>query len=423
MFKARQKTDYLIKAMALSIFASSTLLAQSSDLSSQSMDQHPPIPAATELVKDQIPEIAKANAPLSKSQILQSEFTGKVQVHCAPLRSAPQADSITVAEVERATLLRVFGKSGDFYQVAPPEGLKAYIASRFVSGESIVGQHVNVRSRPNTESAILGQVNSGDRIKAESLLKAPDWVEIPFPESRKLFIRADLIAKIAGDASFEEYQHQRSDILRALNEAQTLNAEALSQLQDDRPTQISWNTVRAAFEKAQNLASKSPAFSELEVSSKQQLQEAFLKYQATFAATEQLRKAQTEPTIPQDTKDQTKTDATPQLSESNAWTQIEEQQLKDWLNEHPEKDRDHYALMQEDQAQILEGKLIPFTRPDLRQKPGDFILMSQDLPIAYLYSSTIDLQQLNEKTLKLKAVKRDDLGFALPAYCVLTIED
>lgn len=425
MTKAQKQIEYLAKASAMGILASTALFGQSGALSTQVPDA----PKVTPIGKESPPDLENSSfIPQAKSAAVESSstwvnFTGKVQVHCAPLRASPQAEAIAVMEVERATLLQITGKEGDFYQVLPPDGLKAYIASRYVNNHSVVGQHVNIRSRPNTESAILGQVNTGDAIKAAPLMKAPDWMELPFPADRKLYIRADLIKRVAGNESFEQLQQLRGDILKALTEAQTLNAEAQRQLIGDNPVQISWTQVRACYEKAHVLASRSEAFSELAQSADQQLQEAFLKYQTSFSEVEQAKKAHLEPSLESKEQPLDEADTYCLLTKPNAWAKVEQLRCEQWLHAHPEKTQEHYALDQQGQSLVLEGTPVNFARLDLRQKPGDFILMRHDLPVAYLYSARIDLEQSKGKNHKFRVVKRDDLGFALPAYCVISIQE
>ncbi len=425
MINARKQTEHLLKTSALVILASTTLFGQSGELSTQVANAA----TVTSIGKERAPELehssfnSQAKSGTVESSNAWVNFTGKVQVHCAPLRASPQSEAIAVMEVERATLLQITGKEGDFYQVLPPDGLKAYIASRYVNNQSVVGQHVNIRSRPNTESAILGQLNTGDAIKATPLMKAPDWMELPFPADRKLYIRADLTKRVAGDETFEQLQQLRGDILKALTEAQTLNAEAQRQLVGDDLTQISWTQVRASYEKAHVLASRSEAFSELAQSADQQLQKAFLKYQASFSQAEQAKKAHLEPSQKPTEQPSGEVDANRLLTKPNAWAKVEQLRLEEWLHAHPEKTHEHYALDQQGQSLILEGTPVVFARLDLRQKPGDYILMRRDLPVAYLYSARIDLEQSKEKNHKFQVVKRDDLGFALPAYCVISIQD
>lgn len=366
---------------------------------------------------DGVPEAVFPPAPTETATA--DAFTGKVNIHCAALRIAPTADALAIAECERSQLVKILGTEGDFYQVSPPEGLKAYIASRYIHDQRVQGERVNLRARPNTESTILGQVNTGDEIHTRALPQISEWVEVPFPAQRKIYIRKELVTRVGDIAAFEGLQQKRQEILVALQRAVGLAEKAFGQFKDQSQGVITWNEVRAAFDEASNIAASSPAFTEIAQTIEHCQQSAFESYQKAFSDS-----AHSIP-VPATSGDFDRTEpmpAAPTLHEmENAWTAVEHRLMQQWLDARPEKNADQYWQDQELTAQELAGTLSPYMREDLRQRPGDFVLYQQDLPIAYLYSATVDLAKLDGKYARYKVVKREDLGFALPAYCVISI--
>lgn len=347
-------------------------------------------------------------------------FTGKVCVHCAALRATPTGQSLPVFECERALLVRVTGSDGEFYQITPPDGLKAYIARKFIVEGRVQGQHVNLRARPNTESAILGQVNDQEKLPVKTLAKAPDWLEIPYPADRKLYIRKDLVARVGDEAAFSALQIQQSQIADYLKTAHTMVLEAREQFKQQSPESVSWDKIQSAYEKALKLALSSPAFTEMAHAIIQEQQVAFCDYQKWFLESKTLPSSQQI-----SPGDESKSISEPIAALNTAptrWTKIEQMRMEQWLDAHPEKTESHYWHEQEQQSQRLEGTIAQYVRSDLRQKPGDFLLYNSDIPVAYLYSAQLKLADLEGKTCNLRAVKRDDLGFALPAYCVIAVE-
>jgi hypothetical protein len=92
-------------------------------------------------------------------------FTGKVTGKRVRLRNAPTLTSNTIRELNNGDMLVVVGEESDFYAVQPISGLKGYIYRTYVLDDVVEGTRVNVRLAPDLESAVVAQLNSGDRIK------------------------------------------------------------------------------------------------------------------------------------------------------------------------------------------------------------------------------------------------------------------
>ncbi|MBA2727993.1 MAG: hypothetical protein H0U49_07460 [Parachlamydiaceae bacterium] len=60
----------------------------------------------------------------------------------------------------------------------------------------------------------------------------------------------------------------------------------------------------------------------------------------------------------------------------------------------------------------------------MKNKPGDFLLLSSisNLPIAYLYSTAVNLQDKLGRIATVQVVKRPNNNFAFPAYYVIFVE-
>jgi hypothetical protein len=74
-------------------------------------------------------------------------------------------------------------------------------------------------------------------------------------------------------------------------------------------------------------------------------------------------------------------------------------------------------------AEDIAGQLVPYDRP-VRNRPGDFMLVDgkTKVPVAYLYSCTVDLRPLAGQVVHLSVVPRPNHQFALPAYVVLDVQ-
>jgi hypothetical protein len=106
-----------------------------------------------------------------------------------------------------------------------------------------------------------------------------------------------------------------------------------------------------------------------------------------------------------------------------AWIPIEKTLYDEWATHHENGDPRFYYEQQSDESLVLRGLLEPYQRP-VKNKPGDFILINKmtNLPIAYLYSTRVNLQDLVGQEITLRASPRSNNHFAFPAYYVLAIE-
>ena len=78
---------------------------------------------------------------------------------------------------------------------------------------------------------------------------------------------------------------------------------------------------------------------------------------------------------------------------------------------------------QQENSITLKGVIEPYQKP-VKNKPGDYLLVSgiSNLPVAYLYSTKINLQDYIGMEIEVIASPRPNNHFAFPAYFVLKIE-
>jgi hypothetical protein len=103
------------------------------------------------------------------------------------------------------------------------------------------------------------------------------------------------------------------------------------------------------------------------------------------------------------------------------WEPVEESLYLSWANLNENRSMDDYYSEQKIAAVQLSGILEPYLAP-VKCKPGDYIIREKDLPVAYVYSTVINLQNLVGKKVTLVGAPRPNNNFAFPAYFVLAIE-
>jgi hypothetical protein len=103
------------------------------------------------------------------------------------------------------------------------------------------------------------------------------------------------------------------------------------------------------------------------------------------------------------------------------WEPIEESLYLSWATINEGRSLDEYYTEQKLASATVSGILEPYTAP-VKCKPGDFIIRENDLPVAYVYSSQINLQGLVGHKVTLKGSPRPNNNFAFPAYFILSAE-
>lgn len=107
----------------------------------------------------------------------------------------------------------------------------------------------------------------------------------------------------------------------------------------------------------------------------------------------------------------------------SAWIPVEQSLYTAWADQNDGRSQDEFYKEQGSQAVVLRGVIEPYTRV-IKNKPGDYVLVNQSnhLPIAYLYSTMINLQDKLGQEVTVYGAPRPNNNFAFPSYFVLSIE-
>ena len=104
----------------------------------------------------------------------------------------------------------------------------------------------------------------------------------------------------------------------------------------------------------------------------------------------------------------------------NYWTTAENTFYSSWSEHNENKSMNDFYAEQKNEAITLQGVLEPY-HSSVKSKPGDFVLVNQSshLPIAYLYSTQVNLDSYVGKEVSVIVSSRPNRHFAFPAYFVL----
>lgn len=353
-----------------------------------------------------------------------SAFTGKVVKNKVRLRLQPSLDSPIIRELNANDLVLVVGETEEFYAVAPPTDLKAYIFRTFVLDGIVEGNHVNVRLEPDLEAPVIAQLNSGDPVIGHVSPVDKKWIEMDPPSSARFYVSKEYLTKIGDPTLLTTLQRRQSDI-----DAILTSAAHNSQIELQKP--IDQMKLDPIIQDLNRVVSYSNDFPEEAAKAKQLLstiQDTYLrkkladmeaKMAAAPVAMQNLSK-----TTPEDNQDSDSDPASlPNSSKMAAWIAAEQHLYEAWAAHQATPSLEAFYQAQGQNTVTLQGILEPYSRA-VKNKPGDFVLVNQTnhLPIAYLYSTRINLHDKVGYPVSIRGIPRDNHNFAFPAYFVLTVD-
>lgn len=332
----------------------------------------------------------KASLPQKPSLAVKKtfhSFTGKILGNKVRMRLLPNLEGMILREFNPGEPVLVIGESEDFYAIQPPQGTKAYIYRIFVLDGVIEGSRVNVRLEPDLSSPVIGQMNTGERVTGTICDQDKKWMEIAIPASAHFYVAKEYVEKV-GDANVYATLAKESSLKEGV--------DLVSKISEATRERLPMQKASVSIRPETIFASSSSSESEIETESSDETSTA----EAVSNA------------IPEGDAHVTGKMAT--------WIPVEQALYEMWLQHRPETTMDDFYQQQNEAAVILRGIIEPYHH-SVKNKPGDFLLVSQanHLPIAYLYSTHVNLQEKVGYEVSLSVAARDNHHFAFPAYFVL----
>lgn len=365
-------------------------------------------------------------------------FTGKIMRNKVRLRLQPNLESGIAKELHQGDMLIVVDEADDFFVVLPPKDIKGYVYRTFVLDNKIEGSHVNVRVEPHTEAPVIAQLNTGDSAQGIISSVNPKWLEIAPPASARLYVSKEYIEKV-GDATYLAKLAKREKNVKEL----LASAIDASQKQLELPfTHISQEDTIAQFQKVIKLYSDFPDQVKVAKEQMAKFQEAYIEKKIAYLETKmqvaclESRMQPANEVTAQGHEPFLQTVVTEQIATASAdshqpldlkprshWLDQEEFIYTAWINQNGTGSPEDFYKQQELQGMIVTGIIETYDRP-VKNKPGDYVLVhpTTRLPIAYLYSTRVDLKNKVGRAASVVVSPRPNHYFAYPAYYVLGLE-
>lgn len=361
-------------------------------------------------------EEAKVENPSSHFK----KFTGKVVGAHVRLRTSADLEGHIVKELSKNDLLVIIDEKDDFYAVEPTNDIKAYIFRSFVLDNVVEGNRVNVRLSPDLEAPIIGHLSTGKRIDGRICDKNNKWLEIDPPVETKFFIAKEFI-EYAGGPDLKVTMDKRIATVNQLLES----ANLLTQAEMRKPfEEIGKDRIVKNY---QMIINDYKEFTDFVTKAKEALvafNEKYLEKKIAFLETKAAQGASskiTEETLHLGDLDTYAFSVENLTDRMKIWEPVEESMYLSWAAMHRAKTMDDFYADQKLKSVTVSGILEAYTDP-VKNKPGDFVVKERDVPIAYVYSTHVNLHSLLGKRVNLIASPRPNNSFAFPAFYVLDAE-
>jgi hypothetical protein len=329
------------------------------------------------------------------------------------LRANADLESPVVKELHKGELLVVNGKKGDFYAVEPPAGSKAYVFRSFVLDGVVEGNRVNVRFAPSLDAPIIAHLNSGDRIQGSISSLNNKWYEISPPSGTRFYVAKEFVESIGGPELKVQLDKRRNAAEQLLDAATLLTQvemkKSYPQMEVDQ-IKHKYQAVMNDFNEFPDLVDKAKvAFNALQEEYTQR-KISFLEDKADGRISGGDEKSFSFTELALNPTDRMK-----------MWEPVEESIYLGWASRNEDRSIDEFYNDQKQNAVRITGFVEPYSAP-VKNKPADHVVKNGDLPMAYVYSTQINLQEFAGKKVTLLVTPRSNNNFAFPAYFVLSVE-
>jgi hypothetical protein len=358
----------------------------------------------------QEPKAVQAEQKLSPFK----SFTGKIIGNHVRMRAAADLESHIISEVSKDEFIVVAGEKGDFYAVEPPADFKVYIFRGFVIDDTVVGDRVNVRLFPDREAPVIGHYNNGEPVQGAICKDSNQWLEISPPQNTHFYIAKEFV-EYSGKPELKAIHDKRKATLVQLLDS----ANLLSQSEFHKPfNEIDIERIRYSYQTIIDDYADFTSYAEQATKALAHIQEDYLHRKISFLEAKTSKMGKGEVLEVTHRSEEEIVSATDRMK---IWEPVEESLYLTWSAMHHAKTMDDFYADQKLKAKVISGILEAYREP-IKQKPGDFILKDKDVPVGFVYSTHINLDDFVGKRVNLIVSLRANNNFAFPAYYVLEVE-
>ncbi len=350
-----------------------------------------------------------------------SPFTGKVKGKKVRMRVQADLDSQIVKELNKTDYLTIVGEKGNFWAVEAPAETKAYVFRRFVIDNEVEGNKVNVRLEPTLESPIIGHLNAGEKVQGAISALNNKWLEIAPPANTRFYVAKEYITNVGGPEFKATIEKRKTDVENLFTEVSTLSKAELEKAFDE----MDMEKVNASFAALIENYNDFPEYAEKAKEALTLAQESYLQKKLAYLELQKeaaiVEKEDLIAATHSAAAEKARAIMHSITDKMKLWEPIEEALYLSWANFHDDRSMQDYYEDQKVSPVVITGILEAYASP-VKNKPGDFIVKDKDIPVGYVYSTTVNLQNFVGKKITAIAAQRPNNNFAFPAYYVLGVE-
>ncbi|MCB1181542.1 MAG: hypothetical protein KDK55_05945 [Chlamydiia bacterium] len=379
-------------------------------------------------------------------------FTGRVIGNKVRLRVSPSLESPVVREMHAGELFEVIAERDDFYIVVPSPEAKGYVFRTFILDNIVEADRVNVRLYPDIDSPVIGQLNAGQKVEATVSTINNKWMEIPLEKTAQFYVAKEYLENVGPIEMLAQREAHRSQAWHLLNSAYHLGQREIQKPFEEIDLEMvekCFQKLIAEFSEFEDIIHKAQEITSLIQDAYIQKKISFLELKSdrTLSSAEEeakiclnkltqigqeLHLTQSAPAIESpliyvkapliETSQETVVEVVSKITDKMLnWVPFEESLYHMWVASGGEGTLDTFYHEEILGATIVSGIIEPYNRP-VKNRPGDYLLRTDHLPVAFLYSTKIDLQNKVGKKVTITVSPRPNNNFAFPAYFVHSIE-
>ena len=384
------------------LFSLATLCVVGSPITSLYSDEIAAHPAATE-----------APGEHHEGRQQHAAMTFRVLKERVRMRNRADRDAPIIQELHRDDLVLVDGQEGEFMAVRPPEDLKAYVFRAYVLDGAVEAQNVNVRLAPSLDAPIIGRLSQGDRVEGAPAGEGLKWLEVRCPQNCRFFVAKELVEQAGPADMYQKLARRQSEAHRMMARAQQIVsqelAKPLEQMRLDEATGLlerlsaDYGDFPHQQSKARQLLAK--------------LQQDYLGKKVAFLeGASEMPVAVNQPVL-DSLADIGEREPLRMTDRMRLWEPVEHGLIQSWLAVNPGQTPHDFYLEEQRNSSEIVGLLEPFESHG-RHRPGDYVIKMGSIPVAYLYSTVVNLQDQVGHRVKVVASPRPNHHYAFPAYFV-----
>lgn len=356
----------------------------------------------------------------TKSKTTFQPFTGKILGANVRLRLDADVEAQVVKELEKGEMVIVVGEKNDYYAIEPLKDIKAYVFRSFVLDNTIEGTRVNIRLAPELDAPVIAHLNTGDKVEGVPSEKNSKWLEITPPANTKFYIAKEFIDYVGGP-DLKLVRDRKLDSANAVMEKANLAAQ--SELR--KPfAEIDYDRIVSSYQTILTDFQELPEYIEQAKSKLSSIQETYLQKKLAYLESKASLMDKASHYASTQVSFQDSENSNEQMSPTDRmkiWEPVERALYLTWAEGNHSKNIKEFYADQKITASVISGMLESYVEP-VKNKPGEYILRDKGLPVAYVYSTHVNLHQFVGKQVSLVAAPRANNNFAFPAYFVLDVE-